>query len=231
MGDVDVGIGLMEAYDPVERLLQERAVALGVAGEGAVGQSGVYLVPLRGYLAALGGEVRLGEHLADVGDGRGRGVRHVGVVEAVVAQVVHEDFVGGEVVANAALALQPVDGQQQGGLAQLVAVSSVAEVAYGTHREEQAALGQGALDVAHDGEPAGHDVVGREEFAREGRGRLLVAVGHYLAGCVEPVDVGAAPGNDDAVGCRQTVVCRSQAAVDVCQCAVAVGLEKREWWS
>ena len=69
MGDVDVGIGLMEAYDPVERLLQERAVALGVAGEGAVGQSGVYLVPLRGYLAALGGEVRLGEHLADVGDG------------------------------------------------------------------------------------------------------------------------------------------------------------------
>ena len=186
-------------------------------------QGGVYLVPLCGYLAALGGEVRLGEHLADVGDGRGRGVRHVGVVEAVVAQVVHENFVGGEVVANAALALQPVDGQQQGGLAQLVAVCPVAEVAYGAHREEQAALGQSTLDVAHDGEPAGHDVVDCEELAREGRGRLLVAVGHYLAGCVEPVDVGAAPGDDDAVGRRQTVVSRSQAAVDVCQCAVAVG--------
>ena len=86
--------------------------------------------------------------------------------------------------------------------------------------------GQVALDVPDDGEPAVHDGVDREQLPVEKRGRLLVTVGHHLAARFEAVDVGAAPGDDNAVGHRQTVVCPGQTAVHFGQGLVPVASRK-----
>lgn len=43
------------------------------------------------------GEECAGEQVVDVVDGDFRGVDHVGGVKAVIPQVVHHDFIGGEI--------------------------------------------------------------------------------------------------------------------------------------
>ncbi len=60
----------------------------------------------RGILQVGGAEVGV-----DAGDGFGGGVDEVGGVEGVVAELVEEGFVGGEVVGAA----QGIDGEQEGG--------------------------------------------------------------------------------------------------------------------
>lgn len=68
--------------------------------------------------------------LPDDVDSQVRRVAHVTCIEAVVAQLVKEYFVGGEVVCSGRLLQEGVDCQQEGAFAELVLVQPVCNVAY-----------------------------------------------------------------------------------------------------
>lgn len=79
----------------------------------------------------LGGGAEVGglEVVPDVGDGFGGGVQEVVGIEAVVAEVVEEELVGGEVVGVGECLADGLDGEEEGGFAFLVFEQAVAEVA------------------------------------------------------------------------------------------------------
>ena len=69
-------------------------------------------------------------------------VYHVGAVEAVVAQVIEHDLVGGEIVAIVAVTRHHLlDGHPQRRLTQGVDIQSVGDVTDGAHREDDVHVG------------------------------------------------------------------------------------------
>lgn len=124
------------------------------AGEGGRGHEGV------------------AEEGVDIVGGGVRGMAHVGGVEAVVAEVVFEGFVGGEVGATGAFC-----GEEQCGFREIVGVeatlSGMAHGAYGPNR-----CGRG-VDAGEDGGDAGKGFGGfrnGEAAFGECGGMVLVAV-------------------------------------------------------
>lgn len=81
------------------------------------GRHGFYL---REFSAGLLGEGRCGEEFPDVLLCLLRGVYQIVGIEAVVAQVVREDFVGGEIGRVCMSAADFVDGQAEGRFTQKV---------------------------------------------------------------------------------------------------------------
>ena len=65
--------------------------------EDVMGKVAAQAFALRSILREGRGEGPFGEPLPDIVHGHVRGVEHSGLVEAVVAQFVHQDFVGREV--------------------------------------------------------------------------------------------------------------------------------------
>ena len=72
-------------------------IGIAVGGERTMVEGGFEGCPFLEKLLGAGGEVVVHQLLPDVLDGLGCGVEHVLAVEAVVAQLVHHDFVGREV--------------------------------------------------------------------------------------------------------------------------------------
>ena len=201
-------------------------------------------------LVALAVEVRLvadgGGHggaleaLPDDLDGQGRRVRHIGIIEAVVAELVEEELIGREIGRHSlgrglllgALAAargggrqrlhELVDGQQEGALAELVVVGAVAEMTYGGDGEEDVEGGEAGVELVEQGAPEAHDVVYRHAAADEAVGVYLVAVGYgltaeglLLSSCVglQAVGPGGAEGEEEEAGLLEGLVGLVETAV------------------
>ena len=78
-------------------LLHELAVVGAVGVEGAVVQGGLQGRPFAEELLGGVGEIMGDELLPDILHGQRRRVEHVVGIEAVVAELVHQDLVGGEI--------------------------------------------------------------------------------------------------------------------------------------
>ena len=75
----------------------EKAVCFAFGVEGTVALVAQELRLLMGKLRKGGGEIVGAEAFPHIVDGLFRGVEHVGRIETVIAQLVGDDFVGGEV--------------------------------------------------------------------------------------------------------------------------------------
>lgn len=123
------------------------------------------------------------------------GVYEVVGVEAVVAQVVGEDFEGRE-VAHPGKALDELFGRQpQGGLAHGVAGQSVGKVPYGADGQQHLLSGQRPLDQPGK---SFDNLRNAQPSAGKLRGGLPMTVGHDLSRMLE--DPCRAEGQDHAVG-------------------------------
>ena len=112
-----------------------------------------------------------------------------------------------------ALLAEGVDGEEEGGFAELVAMGAVLPVADGAHGEEDGEVGVALAEGVDEGLVAGDDVVDGEAEAVEVGGGEFVAVGDDGAGGEVFVDPGGAPrddeeadGGEEAVGFREALV-------------------------
>ena len=139
--------------------------------------------------------------LPDDVDGEVGGVAHVAGVESVVAKLVEEYLVGGEVgggrTAVCMVADEGVGSKEQRAFAELVLMEAVGQMADGTDGEYESALE--LMQAREEGLP-GVDYLGYgEQLAVEEVGGQFVAVGHgaSLAGAVgKTVGVGGAKGDE-----------------------------------
>ena len=118
-------------------------------------------------------------------------------IETVVAQVVGEQFAGGEIVRMAEPFGQFADSNPQGSFAERIALRAVAEVAHRADREDDFFVGQRPGEELR---PFGCDFFDREPCTVEKRLRLLVAVGDDAAALLEPVDPRRAESDDKTAG-------------------------------
>lgn len=119
------------------------------------------------------------ETVVDDIDSQGAGMGHVGTKETVVAQLVQNNLVGGEIMATGG---QLFDGQKEGGLAELVAVSAVGHVADRGDCEDSCEFGVVSSEFFEEGLPEGDYLVDGHTAAGEHLRRELVAVGDYFSG-------------------------------------------------
>lgn len=184
--------------------------------EGLVGECLLDMLRLAHDVARLVGEAELREPFPDEAGGLRGGVDHVFGIEAVVAQLVEQELVGGEVgdLCGEGLA-ELVGGHEEHGLAQLVGVHAVAHVPDGAYGEDD-------LEVRVAGGQAGeevgvvvHDFLHAEPPAVEEGFGLLVAVGHDASALL--VDPGGAEGQHQAAEAVDAGVEGAQAGVDALQ--------------
>ena len=137
------------------------------------------------------------ECLPNVFDGRFGRMHHVPLIETVVAQVVHQDFVGREIAALGQAFRQCVRGQNQRRLAQRVLGRSVAQMTYRTDGEDRFSAGQ---------EPGDRFAEGFDDFAcahsptAEHRCGQFVAIRHDPARVAQFVYPGRAQRENGVVG-------------------------------
>ena len=109
-------------------------------------------------------------------------MEHIGLVEAVVTQFVHQDFVGGEVEhAFGKPLLQGIYQQEQARLAQLARVHAVLGIAIRTEGEDHLAMRMRCVQLCQPRAPLLHHLRERENLLAEMRCGLLVAVSHNHA--------------------------------------------------
>lgn len=169
-------------------------VAVGMAG--AVGGCGDECLDAGQQLSGVVGEQVGDDALPDIFDGLRSGMGEVVGIETVVAQVVDEDFAGGEIPDRVGeSAHEFVGGEAQHGLAHGVSGQPVGQVPHRTDRDDDLLAGQGPLDEACEDLD---NLIDTEPSAYELRGGLPVTVGHH--GAVMFEDPGGAEGEDHAVG-------------------------------
>lgn len=145
-------------------------------------------------LAGFFGELRTRKLLPDIINGHGRGVEHIVGIEAVVAELVELDLVGGEVGA-AGFPGELIGSQQERGFRELILVQPVFDVADGRYGEDD--LLALHLRQSHQFPIVLRDLFAGESAAGEAAGGHLVAVGYYAA--LHLVDPCRSPGDDDHV--------------------------------
>ena len=124
-------------------------------------------------------------------------MHHVPFVEAVVAQVVHQDFVGREIAALGQAFRQCMRGQNQRRLAQRVLGRSVAQMTYRTDGEDRFSAGQEPGDRFAEGFG---DFACAHSPAAEHRCGQLVAIRHDSARFTQLVHPSRAQRENGVVG-------------------------------
>lgn len=113
-----------------------------------------------------------------------------------------------------ALLAEGVDGEEEGGFAELVAMGTVFPVADGAHGEENGEVGVVFAEGVDEGLVAGDDVVdGEAETVKVGGGEF-VAVGDDGAGGEVFVDPGGTPRDDEEADGGEEVMGFREALVD-----------------
>ena len=109
---------------------------------------------------------------------------------------------------------QGVDGEEEGGFAELVAVGAIFPVANRTHGKEDGEVGVAFAKRSDEGLIAGDDVVDGEAETVEVGGGEFVAVGDDGAGGQVFVDPGGAPRDDEETDGGKEVVGFRETSVD-----------------
>ena len=187
-GFVGVGLG------------QELAVVVAVGMEGLVAESRLDGLPVLDELAGPRTEVLLVETLPDVVDGLLRGVQHVGLVEAVVAQLVEHNLVGREISDAGLAAAQLVGSQQQCGFGELTAVEAILGIADGADGDDDVDIGTAATQDVDSLREETDALLNRQFLLLKEVLRPLLTVVYYLARGLQAVDVVGAQGEEGDAG-------------------------------
>lgn len=184
--------------------------------------------PQAGQLAAellrFFGKKSARKALADEPDRQRRGVAEVGIVVAIVAELIQHDFIGREVVYALQLCTQAVNGQQEAGLAALVFRQPLPQMPYRAQAEDDLQrwlqaprAGNGRLQQRHIFRRA----VPPPLKAAAG---LLVAVDNYPALGHKRVGGGCPERDDEHFRLPQKGLRCRQLLVDDVQCNGPVGM-------
>ncbi len=199
--------------------------------EGPVSQGPAQRFPLGQQSAGVGVESPIAKTFPHIVDGLLRGMKHIGIIETIVAQLIRYDFIGGKVMATLKSAAQLVDGQQQDGLAQLAAVESVFGITIGANSEHDVQKFVLREEAVEQSAPRVHHVGHRERGLGEEDSRHFVAVGHDAPIVRPPVNAVRPERHVEAVEPRQCVAGRYETAVYLlpagrgCGCGETAGMQ------
>lgn len=156
--------------------------------------------PSRGHGWNLRGIHRkLNKFFPDVVNRLIRGVDHVLLIKTIVAELVKEDFVGGEIMDVRERPTNLIHGQQQGGLAQLVLVETILEMAQGGNRKDELLVGK-SVDQIRKQVGGG---LGIEECPIEATGGKFVTVGNHRFGDAVTKNPRRTETDDDPLGLKK----------------------------
>ena len=203
----------MQGCDPFELAAAEIQVGAALRIAGPVGSRSDDLRDGRLELPGCFGKCCGDEPFPDILHGLRGGMHQVVGVEPVVAQVVHEDFVGGKVGDAARMSGKFFGSQPQRRLADGVSRKTVAQMAYGAYRKEQLLVGKRPFDEFRK---RFDDFRDREPPAGELRGGTAVAVGDHLSFAF--VNPGGAACQDHPVGRAERLGARLAGVVHAAEC-------------
>ena len=148
----------------------------------------------------LGCKKRVGEAAVDIVGGLLGWMEHIGCVEPVVAELVEDDFVCGEIGDCGIFFGYLVCREEQCTLGELAAVVAVLAVTYRADSEEDMHVGLGLQEqVRSTAEEVGALVYG-QTLLGEKVGRTFLAVIDNLASLAKPIDAVGAEGEDSNSG-------------------------------
>ena len=147
-------------------------------------------------------EIGLGQPLIDVADGLVGRVEHVFLIEAVVTELIVDNFVGREIGDRRVVKRfdNLVDSQKQCGFGQLTAMITIFAIADWTHGEQETCLGKRRTDQSDCLRKCLGTLLDRQQFFVEKFLWPLLTVVHDLTRGDEPVDMIRAEREDSSTG-------------------------------
>ena len=96
-----------------------------------------------------------------------------------------------------------VDGEEEGRFAELVGMCAIAQVTYGTDREDDTNVWKRSVEVVDEGRPIGENIFHRKTLSNETGGEFVVTVTNHHTGVGKAVNPGSAESDEEYIGVAQ----------------------------